>query len=97
MFKLVGWMSTCPLWINSHWTILAATPVAPLIAAADPEARKKIGASVMERLQFYVGNGPFARLHLRERGGDPQAVGFGKSCEGVLLRRARVPLMEPQS
>jgi hypothetical protein len=90
-------MSTCPLWINSHWTILAATPVAPLIAAADPEARKKIGASVMERLQFYVGNGPFARLHLRERGGDPQAVGFGKSCEGVLLRRARVPLMEPQS
>ena len=27
---------------------LAATPVAPVIAAADPEAREKIGASVME-------------------------------------------------
>ncbi|MFZ1951348.1 MAG: methyltransferase domain-containing protein [Pseudolabrys sp.] len=33
---------------------LAATPVAPVIAAADPEARYKIGASVMEQLQPYV-------------------------------------------
>ena len=33
---------------------LAATPVASAIAAADPEARKKIGASVMERLRRYV-------------------------------------------
>ena len=30
---------------------LAATPVAPVIAAADPEARKKIGASVMKQLE----------------------------------------------
>jgi hypothetical protein len=35
---------------------LAATPVAPVIAAADPEARKKIGASVVERLQCYADN-----------------------------------------
>ena len=35
---------------------LAATPVAPIIAAADPEARKKIGASVVERLQCYADN-----------------------------------------
>ena len=35
---------------------LAATPVAPVIAAADPEARKKIGASVVERLQRYADN-----------------------------------------
>jgi len=33
---------------------LAATPVAPVIAAADPEARKKIGASVMKQLQRYA-------------------------------------------
>jgi hypothetical protein len=33
------------------------------------------------------GIGPFARLDLCERGGDPQAVGFGKPCEGLLLRR----------
>jgi ubiquinone/menaquinone biosynthesis C-methylase UbiE len=33
---------------------LAATPVAPVIAAADPETRKKIGASVMNRLQRYA-------------------------------------------
>jgi hypothetical protein len=35
---------------------LAATPVAPIIAAADPEARKKIGACVVERLQCYADN-----------------------------------------
>jgi ubiquinone/menaquinone biosynthesis C-methylase UbiE len=33
---------------------LAATPVAPVIAAADPETRNKIGASVMSRLQRYA-------------------------------------------
>jgi ubiquinone/menaquinone biosynthesis C-methylase UbiE len=33
---------------------LAATPVAPVIAAADPEARKNIGASVMNQLQRYA-------------------------------------------
>lgn len=33
---------------------LAATPVASAIAAADPEARKKIGASVMEQLRRYA-------------------------------------------
>lgn len=33
---------------------LAATPVAPVIAAAGPEARKKIGASVMKELQRYA-------------------------------------------
>lgn len=33
---------------------LAATPVASAIAAADPEARKKIGASVMEQLRRYT-------------------------------------------
>jgi hypothetical protein len=38
---------------------LAATPVAPVIAAADPEARKKIGASVAERLQCYATMGVF--------------------------------------
>ena len=32
---------------------LSATPIAPIIAAADPEAREKIGASVMEQLQRY--------------------------------------------
>lgn len=32
---------------------LSATPVAPIIAAADPEAREKIGASVMQQLQRY--------------------------------------------
>jgi ubiquinone/menaquinone biosynthesis C-methylase UbiE len=32
---------------------LAATPVASLIAAADPKARKEIGASVMKELQRY--------------------------------------------
>jgi ubiquinone/menaquinone biosynthesis C-methylase UbiE len=37
---------------------LSATPLAPLIAAADPEARERIGASVMEQLQDYDdGNG----------------------------------------
>ena len=33
---------------------LAATPVAPVIAAADPEASNKIGASVMQQLQRYA-------------------------------------------
>jgi hypothetical protein len=33
---------------------LAATPVAAVIAAANPEARKKIGATVMEQLQRYA-------------------------------------------
>ena len=33
---------------------LAATPVATVIAAADPEARSKIGANVMEQLQCYT-------------------------------------------
>jgi ubiquinone/menaquinone biosynthesis C-methylase UbiE len=33
---------------------LAATPVAPVVAAADPEARLKIGASVMKELERYV-------------------------------------------
>jgi ubiquinone/menaquinone biosynthesis C-methylase UbiE len=32
---------------------LSATPLAPIIAAADPEAREKIGASVMKQLQRY--------------------------------------------
>ena len=32
---------------------LSATPLAPIIAATDPEAREKIGASVMEQLQRY--------------------------------------------
>jgi ubiquinone/menaquinone biosynthesis C-methylase UbiE len=37
---------------------LAATPLAPVIAAADPETRKKIGASVTSQLQRYAdGNG----------------------------------------
>jgi ubiquinone/menaquinone biosynthesis C-methylase UbiE len=35
---------------------LAATPVAPVIAAAGPEARKKIGASVMKQLERYADN-----------------------------------------
>jgi len=33
---------------------LAATPVAPVIAAADPEARRRIGARVMHQLQRYA-------------------------------------------
>ena len=33
---------------------LAATPIAPVIAAADPEVRQKIGASVMAQLQRYA-------------------------------------------
>jgi len=33
---------------------LSATPVAPIVAAADPEAREKIGASVMKQLQRYA-------------------------------------------
>jgi SAM-dependent methyltransferase len=33
---------------------LAGTPVAPLIAAANPEARKKIGAYAMEQLRRYA-------------------------------------------
>jgi ubiquinone/menaquinone biosynthesis C-methylase UbiE len=33
---------------------LAATPVAPVIAAADPVARDKIGASVMKQLERYA-------------------------------------------
>jgi ubiquinone/menaquinone biosynthesis C-methylase UbiE len=33
---------------------LAATPVAPVIAATDPEARKKIGARVMKQLLRYA-------------------------------------------
>ncbi len=37
---------------------LSATPLAPIIAAADPEARKQIGASVTRQLQRYDdGNG----------------------------------------
>jgi len=37
---------------------LAATPAAPMIAAATPEVRKEIGASAMEQLQLYaVGDG----------------------------------------
>lgn len=33
---------------------LAATPIAPIIGAAAPEAREKIGASVMQQLQRYA-------------------------------------------
>ena len=33
---------------------LSATPVAPLITAAEPEARQKIGASVMKELHRYA-------------------------------------------
>jgi len=33
---------------------LAATPIAPVVAAADPEARENIGASVMKQLQRYA-------------------------------------------
>ena len=33
---------------------LSATPVAPVIAIADPEAREKIGACVMKQLQRYA-------------------------------------------
>ena len=33
---------------------LSATPVAPVIAIADPEAREKIGARVMKQLQRYA-------------------------------------------
>jgi len=33
---------------------LAATPIAPVIAAADPAARAKIGASVMKELEHYA-------------------------------------------
>ncbi len=33
---------------------LAATPVAPVVAAADPATRKQIGANVMEQLQRYA-------------------------------------------
>jgi SAM-dependent methyltransferase len=33
---------------------LSATPIAPLIATADPDAREKIGASVMKALQRYA-------------------------------------------
>jgi len=33
---------------------LSATPIAAVIAAADPEARKKIGASVLEQLKAYA-------------------------------------------
>jgi hypothetical protein len=33
---------------------LAATPIASIIVAADPGARKKIGASVMEQLRRYA-------------------------------------------
>jgi ubiquinone/menaquinone biosynthesis C-methylase UbiE len=33
---------------------LAATPVAPVIAAVDPDTRKKIGVSVMKQLQRYA-------------------------------------------
>src|SRR5262249_24273370 len=33
---------------------LAGTPVAPLVASADPEARKQIGASVIKQLQCYA-------------------------------------------
>jgi hypothetical protein len=33
---------------------LKGTPVAPMIAAASPEVRKKIGASAMEQLRRYA-------------------------------------------
>jgi hypothetical protein len=33
---------------------LGATPVAPVIATVDPEARKKIGANGMNELQRYA-------------------------------------------
>ncbi len=33
---------------------LASTPVAPMVAAANPEARNKIGTDVMKRLQCYA-------------------------------------------
>ena len=33
---------------------LASTPVAPIVAAANPEARNKIGTDVMKRLQCYA-------------------------------------------
>jgi hypothetical protein len=33
---------------------LAATPVASLVAAADPDARKKIGARVVRQLARYA-------------------------------------------
>jgi hypothetical protein len=33
---------------------LASTPVAPIVAAANPEARDKIGTAVMKQLQCYA-------------------------------------------
>jgi hypothetical protein len=33
---------------------LASTPVAPIVAAANPEARNKIGTDVMKQLQCYA-------------------------------------------
>ena len=33
---------------------LASTPVAPMVAAANPEARDKIGTAVMKQLQCYA-------------------------------------------
>jgi SAM-dependent methyltransferase len=33
---------------------LAATPIAPVVAAAAPETRERLGASVMEQLQRYA-------------------------------------------
>ena len=33
---------------------LAATPIAPVMAATDPEARRQVGASVMQQLQQYT-------------------------------------------
>ena len=33
---------------------LSATPIAPLIAAAEPAAREKVGASVMKELRHYA-------------------------------------------
>jgi hypothetical protein len=35
---------------------LSATPVAAMVAAADPEAREKIGATVMTALRRYADN-----------------------------------------
>ena len=33
---------------------LASTPIAPTIAAADPEVRKKISASAMQQMRKYA-------------------------------------------
>src|SRR5262245_56251933 len=50
----IGSISTCRIWTNSRLEHLAGTPIAPTLAAASPDARAKLAASVSKQLERYA-------------------------------------------